>query len=101
MFSEKGYYSSREDLSRVVESRFSETVACVGNPGLMGQASAVKVLEDLLISGPTWYILVDQPSLPDGGVCQVSRLLQTSSRGECGPGSGDVSTLSPDNSVSH
>ena len=101
MLSEKGFYSSNEDLSRVVESRFSETVACVGNPGLKDQASAVEVYELLPIFGPTCYVLLDQPALPDGGVCQVYRLLQTGPRGECGPGSGDMSTLSTDNSVSH
>ena len=43
VISERGHYSSTDDLSSLVESRFSETVVCVGNPDLREGASVIKV----------------------------------------------------------
>ena len=52
IFREKGYYSSREELTRIVESRFHETVACIGNPDLNSLPSAVEVEQALVSCGP-------------------------------------------------
>ena len=43
VISERGQYSSTDDLSSLLESRFSETVVCVGNPDLREGASVIKV----------------------------------------------------------
>ena len=41
---ERGFYSSTEDLREIIEIKFSNTVACVGNPRLRVEAGAVEVL---------------------------------------------------------
>ena len=43
LLSERGHYSSTDDLSSLVESRFSETVVCVGNPDLNRGDSVIQV----------------------------------------------------------
>ena len=43
VISERGQYSSTDHLSSLLESRFSETVVCIGNPDLKEGASVIKV----------------------------------------------------------
>ena len=49
LLSERGHYSSTDDLSSLVESRFSETVVCVGNPDLREGASVIKVRRSTIV----------------------------------------------------
>ena len=40
---ERGFYSSMEDLREIIQSKFSNTVACVGNPRLKTEDGAVQI----------------------------------------------------------
>ena len=42
--SEKGNYSSAQELMTKIDSVFSQTVACLGNPALEADCSAIKVI---------------------------------------------------------
>ena len=40
---ERGFYSNTEDLREIIEIKFTDTVACVGNPRLRLESGAVQV----------------------------------------------------------